>query len=196
MPGIACTNRMLRFTVTAPNTPATITQATKNSLTWKPSAPSARPQARPAARKPLYRPWLAASAFDAAANSGVSRKILRPRGVSQRNISSTRKPACRSAARATATFATVVIYGSFESTSLKASWNLIVPDTRSHVAARSPRYGVWPRTAHARAIKSMAPSAAIGSLARMRSRSAPRRSSVNDIAYPGAGACPPRNGVQ
>jgi hypothetical protein len=42
----------------------------------------------------------------------------------------------------------------------------------------------------------MEPSPATGSLSRISSRNAARRSSVNDIAYPGAGACPPRNGEQ
>ena len=73
-PGSAWTNRILRLAVAAPNTPATTTQPRKKVLTAVPSGPSSRPQARPAARKPLYRPWLAASAFEAA---GYAPRLVR-----------------------------------------------------------------------------------------------------------------------
>src|SRR5580765_1408467 len=80
--------------------PATMTQTRKKIATWKPSwPPSARLQIRPAARKPLYRPWLAASVFDAVANSGVRLNTLRPSGLSQKNISSARKYRCSSATK-------------------------------------------------------------------------------------------------
>ena len=49
--GTACTSRIRRLTVAAPYTPATITQARKNSFTSVLSA--TRPQTRPATRKPL-----------------------------------------------------------------------------------------------------------------------------------------------
>jgi hypothetical protein len=57
--------------------------------------------------KPLYKPWFAASALDALANSGVKPKTLSPNGFSQKNISSTRKYRCNSATNATPIFATV-----------------------------------------------------------------------------------------
>jgi hypothetical protein len=50
------------------------------------------------------------------------------------------------------------------------------------------RRSVRPRTAQAREIRSIEPSLAIGSFARIRSRKPVRRSSLSDIAYPGAGA--------
>ena len=46
---------MDRLTVTAPNTPATMTQARKKIRTSAPSAPSRRPQARPAAKTKMHR---------------------------------------------------------------------------------------------------------------------------------------------
>src|SRR5580765_899731 len=100
--GNACTQSIFRLAVIAPNTPATITQARKKILTGFPAAPSKRPHTSPAARNPLYNPWLAASVFEAAANSGVSPKVLRPSGLVQRNISRTRKYKCRKATSATA----------------------------------------------------------------------------------------------
>src|SRR6187431_1349949 len=51
-----------------------------------------------------------------------------------------------------------------------------------------------PRTVRARASSEMDPSAAVGSLARRRSRSFVRVASSSDIAYAGAGPWPPRNG--
>lgn len=69
---------IFRLTVAAPTTPATTTQARKKILTASPASPRVRPQTRPAARKPLYKPWFAARAFDAAANSGVRPKTFRP----------------------------------------------------------------------------------------------------------------------
>src|SRR5436190_13786546 len=90
-PGNACTQRIFRFAVKAPNTPATMTQPRKKILCGSPFAPRARPHISPAARKPLYSPWFAASDFDAAANSGVRPKVRNPRGLSQRNISRIRK---------------------------------------------------------------------------------------------------------
>src|SRR6266850_3316764 len=89
--GSACTQRIFRLAVKAPKTPATMTQPRKKILIGSPLAPSDRPHINPAARKPLYKPWFAASDFDAAANSGVKPKVRRPRGLSQRNISRTRK---------------------------------------------------------------------------------------------------------
>ena len=53
-----------------------------------------------------------------------------------------------------------------------------------------------PRTAQALATRWMLPSGSVGRLERSRSRSAARASSPSDIAYPGAGPTPPRNGVQ
>ena len=58
--GSAWTNRIAGLTVTAPNTPATITQLRKNTAT-RPLSIS-NPHTRPAARKPLYKPWFAAMA--------------------------------------------------------------------------------------------------------------------------------------
>src|SRR6266498_923364 len=55
-PGSACTQRIFRFAVKAPNTPATMMQARKKLLIGSPFAPRARPHINPAARKPLYRP--------------------------------------------------------------------------------------------------------------------------------------------
>jgi hypothetical protein len=45
---------MRRLTVTAPYTPATITQARKNTFAWKPTGSAATsPHTSPAARNPL-----------------------------------------------------------------------------------------------------------------------------------------------
>ncbi len=51
--GIACTNRIFRFAVTAPYTPAISTHARKNTFTLVPSAPRLNPQMSPAARNPF-----------------------------------------------------------------------------------------------------------------------------------------------
>lgn len=56
--------------------------------------------------------------------------------------------------------------------------------------------GAIPRTAQARALSGIDPSGVIGSRSRMASRSRARRSGVRLMAYPGAGAWPPRKGVQ
>src|SRR5713226_3942207 len=55
-PGTACTQRIFRFAVTAPNIPARVMHARKKILIESPLAPRARPHTSPAARKPLYRP--------------------------------------------------------------------------------------------------------------------------------------------
>src|SRR5712691_4703655 len=55
-PGTACTQRIFRFAVTAPNIPARVMQARKKILIESPLTPRTRPHTSPAARKPLYRP--------------------------------------------------------------------------------------------------------------------------------------------
>src|SRR5262245_26121137 len=106
IPGSACTQNIFRLAVSPPNTPAATTQPRKKILIASPDAPSTSPQPRPTAMKPLYRPWLAASARVAVANSGVSPKVFIPKGLVQRNISRTRKYKCSRATSATATSAT------------------------------------------------------------------------------------------
>ncbi len=61
---------------------------------------------------------------------------------------------------------------------------------------KRPRRAGCPRTAQARAISEIDPSAAMGKEARTASRRAFRCSCGRDIAYPGAGPWPPRNGDQ
>jgi hypothetical protein len=53
-----------------------------------------------------------------------------------------------------------------------------------------------PRTAHARAVREIEPSACIGMRSRMQSRRRTRAVSSRDMAYAGAGPWPPRNGRQ
>src|SRR5712664_3122329 len=55
-PGTACTQRIFRFAVAAPNIPARVMHARKKILIESPGAPRTRPHTSPAARKPLYRP--------------------------------------------------------------------------------------------------------------------------------------------
>src|SRR5712691_12463119 len=108
-PGSAWTQRILRLAVKPPNTPAMMTQPRKKILIEVPASPSTRPHPSPVATKPLYRPWFAASAFEALAKSGVMPNVRRPRGRVQRNISRTRNPKCRIATSATAVLAMVVM---------------------------------------------------------------------------------------
>jgi hypothetical protein len=51
--GSACTYRIFLLAVTAPNTPAAMTQSRKKITTPRPAEPSVSPQNRPAERKPL-----------------------------------------------------------------------------------------------------------------------------------------------
>ena len=84
--------RILREAVAAPKTPATITQPRKKTRSGNASAAGAKSDhASPAARKPLYRPWFWASARVCSCCSRDRPKVFWPKGVAQRNISSTRK---------------------------------------------------------------------------------------------------------
>jgi hypothetical protein len=87
--GKACMKKMDLEAVSAPKIPATATQMRKNSATFLSHTGSDmhNDHIRPAARKPLYSPWLAASALVGSKRwAGKERKVFLP-VVVQANIS-------------------------------------------------------------------------------------------------------------
>jgi hypothetical protein len=72
--------------------------------------------------------------------------------------------------------------GFFSGIELEAKLRIAAVHVRAVDADHERRQGARPRTAQARAIKGIDPSLAIGRFERIRSRSAPRRSSLRDMA--------------